>query len=107
VSARLRGNLTDRWGVETTFLAAETGSGPQALRSAMGGVRVNYRVSEHLLVFGSVDVYRQNANPLFPLSIARQRSFGGIEYTFSPTPDEIARQKEQSRSRDTGLGRTR
>jgi hypothetical protein len=52
-------------------------------------------------------VYRQNANPLFPLSIARQRSFGGIEYTFSPTPDEIARQKEQSRSRDTGLGRTR
>jgi len=107
VSARLRGYLTDHWGVETTFLAAETGSGPQTLRSAMGEVRLNYKVSEHLLLFGSVAVYRQNANPLFPVSIARQRSFGGIEYTFSPTPDEIARQKEQSRSRDTGVGRTR
>ena len=107
VSVHLRGYLTDHWGVETTFLAAETGSGPQTLRSAMGGVRVNYKVSEHVRLFGSVDVYRQNANPLFPVSIARQRSFGGIEYTFSPTPDEIARQRDQSRSRDTGTGRTR
>lgn len=99
VSARIRGNLTERWAVESTFLASETGGGTQTLRSAMGGVRVNYKISDHLMIFGSVDVYRQSANPLMPVSIARHRSFGGIEYTFSPTPDEIARQKVLDRNR--------
>jgi hypothetical protein len=32
------------------------------------------------------------------VAISRSRFFGGISYTFSPTPDEIARRKEQARS---------
>ena len=87
--------------MEALILAAHTGGDRnQALRSAMGGLRVNYRISEHVTAFTSVDLYRQNANVILPTPISRGRYFGGIEFTFSPTPDEIARRKNAMRNRN-------
>ena len=66
----------------------------------MGGLRVNYKISDHVTAFTSVDLYRQNANAILPTPISRGRYFGGIEFTFSPTPDEVARRREAARNRN-------
>jgi hypothetical protein len=100
VSFRTSGYLTYHWGIDTTILASRTAGTTDltTLRSAMGGVRVNYRISDHLSFFVNADLYRQNANVILPVPISRCGFFGGIAFTFSPTPDEIARRREAARS---------
>jgi hypothetical protein len=99
-SFRVQGYFTYHWGVDATILASRTAGTTNftTLRSAMGGVRVNYRISDSISLFTSVGLYRQNANVILPVPISRSRFFGGIAYTFSPTPDQIARRKELARS---------
>jgi hypothetical protein len=99
-SFRVKGDLSDHWSVETTIMASETSGDTNftRLRSAMGGIRLSYRISDHLSFFADTDLYRQNANAILPVPISRSRFFGGISYTFSPTPDEIARRKEAARN---------
>ena len=99
-SFRAQGYFTYHWGIEATIMASRTAGATDftTLRSAMGGVRVNYRISDRVSLFTSVGLYRQNANVILPVPISRSRFFGGIAYTFSPTPDEIARHREQARS---------
>jgi hypothetical protein len=99
-SFRVQGYLTYHWGLEATIMASRTAGTTDftTLRSAMGGVRVNYRISDSISLFTSVDLYRQNANVILPVPISRSRFFGGISYTFSPTPDQIARRREMARS---------
>jgi hypothetical protein len=96
----VQGYLTYHWGLEATIMASRTAGTTDftTLRSAMGGVRVNYRISDSISLFTSVDLYRQNANVILPVPISRSRFFGGISYTFSPTPDQIARRREMARS---------
>ncbi len=100
VSFRTQGYFTDHWGLDTTIMASNTAGTTSytTLRSAMGGARLNYRISDHLTLFADAGLYRQNANVILPVPISRGRFFAGISYTFSPTPDEIARRKEQARS---------
>jgi hypothetical protein len=100
VSFRTQGYLTYHWGIDTTIMASDTSGTTNytTLRSAMGGARLNYRISDHLTLFADAGLYRQNANVILPVAISRSRFFGGISYTFSPTPDQIARRKEAARS---------
>ncbi len=100
VSFRASGMISDHWGVEMNVLASRTAGETDftTLRSAMGGVRLNYRISDHLTAFVNADLYRQNANVILPIPISRSRFFAGIAYTFSPSPDEIARRREAARS---------
>ncbi len=99
-SFRVNGDLSYRWNLETTIMASRTAGTTSltTLRSAMGGVRLSYRISDHVSFFVTTDLYRQNANVILPVPISRSRFFGGFSYTFSPTPDEIARRKEAARS---------
>jgi hypothetical protein len=97
VSVRIEGKISPRWGVETKFLASTTsGAGPQGLRSELGEMRVNYQLREHWRLFTSVDLFHQNANVILPVLISRGRYYGGLEFTFSPTPDEISRRRNQA-----------
>ena len=100
VSFRTQGYFSYHWGLDTTIMASNTAGTTNytTLRSAMGGARLNYRISDHLTLFADAGLYRQNANVILPVPISRSRFFAGISYTFSPTPDEIARRKEQARS---------
>jgi hypothetical protein len=100
VSFRTQGYFTDRWGLDTTIMASDTAGTTNftTLRSAMGGARLNYRTSDRLTLFADAGLYRQNANVILPVAISRSRFFAGISYTFSPTPDQIARRKELARS---------
>lgn len=99
-SFRVKGDLSEHWSIETTMMASETSGTTDfnRLRSAMGGVRLSYRISDHVSLFVNTDLYRQNANVILPVPISRSRFFAGISYTFSPTPDEIARRKEAARN---------
>jgi hypothetical protein len=99
-SFRLKGDLSEHWSIETTIMASDTAGTTNftTLRSAMGGVRVSYKISDHMAFFVNSDLYRQNANVILPVPISRSRFFAGISYTFSPTPDEIARRKEAARN---------
>jgi hypothetical protein len=100
VSFRAQGYFTYHWGIDTTIMASRTAGATSltTLRSAMGGLRVNYRISDSVSLFTNLGLYRQNANVILPVPISRSRLFGGIEYTFSPTPDQIARRRELARS---------
>jgi hypothetical protein len=100
VSFRMQGYFTYHWGIDTTIMASDTAGTTNytTLRSAMGGARLNYRISDHVTLFADAGLYRQNANVILPVAISRSRFFAGISYTFSPTPDQIARRKEQARS---------
>ena len=104
-SFRASGPLGQHWLVDAEVLASETTGDIQSrLRSAMGGLKVTRKLSDHVAAFVSFDLYRQNMNAILPIPISRGRYFGGIEYTFSPTPDEINRRKEANRNRDTNSG---
>jgi hypothetical protein len=99
-SLRVKGDLSEHWSIETTIMVSQTSGTTNftALRSAMGGMRLSYRISDHVAFFASTDLYRQNANVILPVPISRSRFFGGISYTFSPTPDEIVRRREAARN---------
>ena len=99
-SLRVKGDISEHWSIETTIMASRTSGTTDftTLRSAMGGVRLSYRFTDHMSFFVNTDLYRQNANVILPVPISRSRFFAGISYTFSPTPDEISRRKEAARN---------
>lgn len=103
VSFRVRANITRRLGAELAALGSRTTGGGKAtdLRSVLSSARVDYKLTDHLRAFTTLQLYGQNANEIIPTSINRRRFFGGLEYTFSPTPEEISRRLDSLRSTGT------
>jgi hypothetical protein len=60
----------------------------------MTRVRASYKLADHVAVFWSAQFLGQNANELLPTSISRKGVFAGIEYTFSPTAEAVARRRD-------------
>jgi len=91
---RVKGDVSTRVGLEVTLAGTRTsGLQGQNLKGMLAGLRVRYKFADHLAFFWSAQFLGQNANAILPESISRKRVFAGIEYTFSPTPEDIARQK--------------
>jgi len=101
-SFRAEGDVSSRVGLELTLIGTRT-SGLQGknLKGMMARVRVSYKLADHVAMFWSAHFLGQNANELLPQAISRKGVFAGIEYTFSPTAEEVARRRDEYNTRGT------
>ena len=101
-SLRVRGDVSNRVGLEVTLAGTRT-SGVQGrnIEGMLAKLRVTYKLADHLAVFWSAQYLGQNANAILPESISRKGIFAGMEYTFSPTAEAVARRRDAYESKDT------
>ena len=91
-SIRAWGKLTKRLGLEGSALRALNGVNPQnqAIKSVIGQLRLDYKLSGRLTLFTSAAFYGQNVNDFSQLPLSRRRYFGGLEIALS-RPREAAK----------------
>ena len=100
-SFRVRGDVSDRVGLEVTLLATRTnGMQGKNIEGMLAKLRVTYKLADHLAVFWSAQFLGQNANAILPEAISRKGIFAGIEYTFSPTAEAVARRRDAYDGKD-------
>lgn len=106
VSFRAQRDVSNRVGLELALIGTRTtGLQGKNLKGLMARLRVSYKFADHVAVFWSAQFLGQNANELLPQAISRKGVFAGIEYTFSPTAEAVARRRDEyySRNRMTSL----
>jgi hypothetical protein len=91
----VRGDLTRRVGVVLGVSGSRslTGPGTKDLKSLVSQVRVDYKLNDHLVLFTSAEMYRQNSNSLVVAGIDRRRYFGGLEVVLFPTAEMVKRRR--------------
>jgi hypothetical protein len=96
-SLRAWGKLTKRLGLEGGALRALNGVSPQdrAIKSAVGQVRLDYKLNERITLFTRLEFYGQNTNEFSQLPLSRRRYFGGLEIALSH-PRESAKRVHES-----------
>jgi hypothetical protein len=89
-SAGVRGQFTERWGLNLRGMATRnTSGGGRAARILLGRARLDYRLTDRLIPFVSVDFFHQNVNSFLNFPLARKRYFGGLDIILS-NPREAA-----------------
>jgi len=85
VTLTFRGNLGNRLGIEGGGMGARTRSGDSTpeLKSLAGHLRLDFKLTERLIAFSTVGVYRQNVSVLLNAPLERTRYFGGVEILLS------------------------
>lgn len=88
-SVRIWGNLTKRVGLQLNAQRALNGVDPydRAAKSAVGQGRLDYKLTDRLVIFGRAEYYGQNTSQIFPERISRNRYFGGLEINLSSSPE--------------------
>jgi hypothetical protein len=91
-SLRAWGKLTKRLGLEGSALRALNGVNPQdrAIKSVIGQLRLDYKLSERFTLFTRAEFYGQSVNDFSQLPLSRRRYFGGLEIALSH-PREAAK----------------
>jgi hypothetical protein len=98
VSLRVRGKLTNRVGVDFNGQRGRASFGDRGIRSLIAQSRLDYKVSERLIVFARAEYYGQNVSQFSESPLSRRRYFGGLEIVLSRPP-----QREEARSRRVKL----
>ncbi len=85
VTLTFRGNIGNRVGIEGAGMGARTRSGDSSpeLKSLAGHLRLDYKLTERLIAFSTVGIYRQNVSVLLNTPLERTRYFGGVEILLS------------------------
>jgi hypothetical protein len=92
------GNITRRLATEVLLMGSRsTIGGADPLHSLSSGVRLTYGITEHMAVFAAANFYGQDPNEIYGRSISRGRYVGGLQFTFSPSPDAVNRKLDQIR----------
>jgi hypothetical protein len=88
-SIRIWGNLTKRVGLRLNAQRALNGVDPidRAAKSAVGQARLDYKLTDRLVVFGRAEYYGQNTSQIFPERISRNRFVAGLEINLSSSPE--------------------
>jgi hypothetical protein len=75
------GKITKRFGMDATGQRSLNGLDRQgrSIRSLIGQIRLDYKVTDRVTFFVRADHYGQNINPFFDSMLSRNRYFGGIE----------------------------
>jgi len=87
VSLRVRGKLTKRVGLEFTGQRGRATFGERGVRSLIGQSRLDYRLSERLIVFARAEYYGQNISQFSESPLSRRRYFGGLEIVLTRPPE--------------------
>ncbi len=94
-SFRVKGDLSNRVGLELMLVGTRTtGVKDKNLKGMLARVQVSYKLADHVALFWRGQFLGQNANELIPTAISRKGVFGGIEYTFSPSAEAVARRRD-------------
>ncbi len=98
---RLHGKLTDRFGMDLRGLRSQTDTGMEIdeIRSLMGRCRLDFQLTERLVLFGNVDYFGQNLNEFLRIPMSRKRYFGGLEVNLMRT---VETRDASRRPRETG-----
>ena len=95
-SVRAQGDVSSRVVLELTLIGTRTtgleGKNPKGMMARM---RVSYKLADRVAMFWSAHFLGQNTNELLPEAISRKGVFVGIEYTFSPTAEAVARRRDE------------
>jgi hypothetical protein len=86
---RAWGNLTKRVGLEGSAQKALNGVTVQGrgVRSLIGQIRLDYKLSDRFVLFARAEHYGQNVNLFSEQPLSRNRYFGGIEIVLSRPPE--------------------
>ena len=112
-SFRVLGQITRRLGTESVVQYGVNGVNRQAVsvRSTVAQTRIDYRLTDRLIVFGRTDYYNQRVTDFWPIPGRQLRALGGIEIVLArspeaepmvtprrPEPEEIRRRTEDDES---------
>ena len=83
------GQLTRRLGMELTAQRAVSGADAfvDHVRSFIGQARLDYRLTERLVLFARSEYYGQNSNLFSETPLSRRRYFAGLEIVLSRPPE--------------------
>jgi hypothetical protein len=81
----VRGNLTSRLGLDMHVRGSKTSSGRpgSAIKSLIGSARVDYKLTDRVVLFSTAEVYAQRSNEQIGIPLSRGRFFGGLEIILS------------------------
>jgi hypothetical protein len=81
----VRGNLTNRLGLDLHVRGSKTSSGQpgSAIKSLIGSVRMDYKLSDRMVLFSTAEVYGQKSTEQIGVPLSRSRFFGGLEIIVS------------------------
>jgi len=87
-SFRAWGRLTKRFGLEGGVQRALNGVTPdnRGIKSVIGQLRLDCKVSDRVTVFTSAEFYGQNISEFSTVPLSRRRYFGGLEIALSRRP---------------------
>ena len=88
VSLRIRGKLTRRVGLEFNGQRGRASLGARGVRSLFAQSRVDYRLSERLILFARAEYYGQNVSQFSESPLSRRRYFGGVEIVLARPPEQ-------------------
>src|SRR5262249_30551540 len=85
ITFRLRGQPTQKIGVQVNFNAARNAYGTvvNGNNAVTARGRIDYRLSPHVVGFLTVEEYFQNRNDFVQTSLNRRRLFIGLAYSFA------------------------
>ena len=85
VSLSFRGNIGSRVGIEGRGMGSrnKTRGLSSEVKSVAGRLRLDVRLTDRLIAFSAIDVYRQNVNGITGIPLARNRYAGGLEIVVS------------------------
>ena len=86
VSLRIRGHLTKRVGLEFKGERGRSSLGDRSVRSLILQSRLDYRLSERVILFARAEYYGQNISQFSESPLSRRRYFGGLEFVLSRPP---------------------
>jgi hypothetical protein len=88
-SVRGFGQLTKRVGLEAIGQKALNGANDQGtgVRSLIGHLRMNYKLTDRFVLFALAEHYGQNINEFSDQGLSRNRYFGGVEIVISRPPE--------------------
>ena len=86
VSLRARGNLTKRVGLEFKGEKGQASLGDRSVRSLIIQSRLDYRLTERVILFVRAEYYGQNISQFSESPLSRRRYFGGLEFVLSRPP---------------------
>lgn len=87
-TVRVRGKLTKRIGLELSGQRGQMSLAGRGIRSLIGQSRVDYKLTDRLILFARAEYFGQNVNQFVELPLARQRYFGGLEIVLSRPPEQ-------------------
>jgi hypothetical protein len=104
VSFGVRGNLTSRLGLDMHVRGSKTSSGRpgSAIKSLIGSARMDYKLTDRVVLFSTAEVYGQRSNEAIGLPLSRARFFGGLEIILSRSNG--SRESRRSRALTTTPG---